>query len=525
MNTELTLFNGGINNLIEPHLIKDNEAQYVADCKIVSGAIETAKEKGIAVSEVYGGQHAIYYKAKDEVVASTEDRFYVEWSGFLYWSNSAGTLKRYDGTDENDIGNHTHPAQSPTVATNGSGFLDGDYVYTITYLHEGLFESAPADSVTISPARQAVKVSFNDTAPATATHRLVYRAGGLNPTFNLVEKVDISDTFYIDNTSDFNISRTELTTTLNEAPPTGLDMLVEVNGTFFGALGDKVYFSKEGQPEYWSNYQYVQFPTTIEGLGVVGGVVIAFTDEEMYMISGTNIANIQRTKLPFEYGCKHKRTVRNIKGVLVWMSAMDEYDVICAYAGADVQILNITNTKMNYVEIGSKTYADFTTETYDNFTYETTNAIVSDRRYYLFLTGRTVVVDFEFEPKTYYLTDNILGAYTRDNQLYVIEGTDVYNYLDAPTANYRNLEFVTREYTDGKITREKTYRKIHIDGEGSWSIDVLVDNVKIHTLSGSDSMWGYLPSGAHGRRISFRVTSSGLVKIRGISYEYELKKV
>ena len=390
MHSETIIFNGGTNNLIEPHLINEGEAQYIADAKMVSGAIETAKEKGVAVSEVYGGVHAIHYKAQDEVVASNEDRFYVEWAGFLYWSNSAGTMKRYNGTDTNDLGGHSEPLQSPTLATSGIGLLDGDYIYAVTYLHEELFESAPCDSVELTVSTNAVSITFNDTAPATATHRMIYRAGGMNPTFNLVAKLEVIEQEYTDNTSDFNISRKELTTALNDAPPSGLDMLVEVNGTLFGAVGSKVYFSKEGQPEYWSNYQYLELPTDVAGLGVVGGVVIAFTDENMYLIGGTNISNITLTKLPFQYGCKHKRTVRNIKGTLVWLSAMDEYDVVCAYSGAAVQILNITNTKMNTVEIGTRTYADFTTETYDNFSYETVNAVVSDRRYYLFLTGRTV---------------------------------------------------------------------------------------------------------------------------------------
>jgi len=75
------------------------------------------------------------------------------------------------------------------------------------------------------------------------------------------------------------------------------------------------------------------------------------------------------------------------------------------------------------------------------------------------------------------------------------------------------------------ITREKVYRKVHVDGDGSWSVEVLVDNVVVHTISYTSGDWSYLPSGIHGKRISFHVLSSGYAKIRGISYQYELKKV
>jgi len=135
------------------------------------------------------------------------------------------------------------------------------------------------------------------------------------------------------------------------------------------------------------------------------------------------------------------------------------------------------------------------------------------------------VVDFEFNIKTYYMTDEILGAYTKENQLYAIEGTTVYDYVDATSANYRDLSFFTKEYTDGMITREKTYRKVHVDGDGSWSVGVLVDNILIYTMAYDEADWVHLPAGIHGKRISFNITSSGHAKIRGISYQYELKKL
>jgi len=526
MFSEEILFNEGINNLHEPYLIPQGASQYCSNAYITSGSLQAAKSPKESTTETYGGVHSFYYKAQDEVVSSNEDRFYVEWSGFLYWSNSAGTLKRYDGTDIVDIGGHIEPETIPTVAESGGGLLSGDYLYCITYIHDDTFESAPSEIATISSvSNKKLKISFRDTAPNTATHRQIYRAGGLNPTFNLIEKVPVSEKTYTDNTSDFRVSREELNTFSNEAPPENLDMLVELHGTLFGAVGDRVYFSRQGQPEYWNGYGFVQLPTEVTGLGVVGSSVIAFTNEDMYMITGTTMNTISKTKLPFKYGCKHKRSVRSVKGRLIWLSEMDEYDVICSYAGGDVEILNKTNIAITGEStiIGELTPDDFTTETYDTIDYQMRASIVSGRKYYLFLAGRTVVVDFEFGVKTYYMAESVDGAYVKDNQLFAIYDSKVYDYFPRSASLYRNMNYISRAMSDGHLTREKTYRKIHVNGTGKWEIKVKIDDKIVYTMGYGQGSWVHLPAGLHGKTISFGVTSDGVAKIKAILYEYSLK--
>ncbi len=524
MNIELLTFNGGINNKISPHLIQPQEAQYCANANISDGSLSSAKMPKENINLVYEGDHAKYYMAQDKVVASNEDRFYVEWAGFLYWSNSAGKLKRYDGTTINDIGGHTSPVTVPTVVPDGIGVLKGDYLYTITYKHDDVFESAPCDVVPITLTDNKALITFADTPPASATHRMIYRSGGFNPTLNLVAKIDIADTTYSDNIEDFNISRREIKTEFNDPPPENLDMFVELKGTLFGALGNRVYFSKQGMPEYWSNYNYVTLPTDVTGLGVVGERVIAFTAENMFAIIGTSIADISLMKLPAQFGCKSKRTVQNIKGTLVWLASSDEYDLLCSYDGAGVNILNRTNLKINSIEIGASIYDDFTTETYDNFNFTTVGSIAIGRKYYLFLAGRTVIVDFEESIKTYYNTESVQGAYEKNNQLIIIKDGKLYNYLP-DFAGFRDLSYQTKEATDGEITRDKAYRKITVNGSGAWGVAVKIDNQTKFEFTNVNGDTIYLPSGIYGKRISFSISSKGYARILGISYEYEPKQI
>lgn len=515
----IPVFNGGINNVIAAHLIQENQGQYIANCNIISGEIEAAKNPKATLSTL-AGQSTVYYKAADEVVSSTEDRFYVEWAGLLYWSNSAGTLKRYDGATVLDIGNHTAPASAPTAATPAAGLLNGTYTYAVTYVHNDLFESPPCAFVTVAPANQNVVLTFTDTAPAGVTKRNIYRVGGLNPTFNLVGSALPADTTFTDNIGDFDVSRKELTSYNYDPAPTNLDMLVEIQGTFFGSVGNKVYFSKEGEPEYWSAYNYVQLPKDVAGMGVFGTSIIAFTDTEMFLISGTNINNISRTKLPFNFGCKNKRTVKNVNGMLVWIASRDNGDVICMYNGSDVQILNRFDKYFNAATVGSMAYDDFVDSTYNDFAYDIKQAIVSDRKYHLFTTGRTVIIDFENDVEITYMTEAVETAYSKGNSLYVgiLENSVINEYEYLPDfSTYRNIAYRTGDISLGDITFLKEFRSINVVGEGSFTVQVVIDSTTTIDLSEAKQM---LPSGTRGHTIGFVIKSTGYAKIKAIRIEF-----
>jgi hypothetical protein len=519
MFQEQKVFNGGINNLTAPHLIQPNQGVYISNTDISNGEIVSARQTVDTLTDVLGDS-AWYYKTADEVVSSVEDRFYVEWAGMLYWSNSAGSIKRYDGTSVLDIGSHTAPATAPTGATSGAGLLEGDYTYTMTYVHDDVFESEPCAFVPLTAVKNQLKLTFTDTPPATATYRNIYRSGGLNPTFNLVSKVSVTATDYTDNISDFNISRKELTTYNNDTVTPNLDMLVMNKGTLFASAGNKVYFSKEGQPEYWNDYNYVVLPKDVAGLGVHGSAIVAFTDDSMFIITGTNINNISIEKLPYSFGCKDKRTVANVDGTLVWVASLDEGDVICAYVGGTVQILNKLDPLINSATVSSLSYDDFETGTYDAYSFTINHAIVSNRKYYLFMNNRTAVVDFTEGVKTYYMSETINSAYSKANSLYVIAGTDVYEYMPS-FSNYRNLVYKTGDLDNGNATRVKNYRYIKINATGAYKVTVIVDG---QTIMSSEQEKDFLPANVYGKLISFVVESTGYAKIKSISYEYELLK-
>ena len=530
MNSELIVFNSGINNTIAGHLIQDSEAQNITNAQVIDGTLVTAREA--TLSDIpYSGDNIFYYKSKDEIVQSNEDRFYVEWAGFLYWSSGQTgdkKLKRYNGTTVSDIGGHTPPDTAPTVAVNGTGLLKGDYSYCYTYLYEDAFESAPSPIVELAGVDNE---TVDITIPAitgTPTHVIVYRAGGINPTFNQVVKLEVATLTYKDNTADMKISRKELNTGTNDAPPEGLDMLMELHGTLYGAVDNRVHFSREGQPEYWSTYNYVELPTKVTGLGTSGNVIIAFTEENMYAITGGNIMDITLTKLPYNFGCKNKRTVKEVKGMLIWVATVDEYDLICGYSGGGVQILNLLNTNItNATMLGREYYDSFTTETYDSFNFDILGAIGIGRKYYLFTNTRTVVVDFEYGMKIYYMEETIYGAFEYHNTLYVVQdigGKKIYEYLKS-FSNYRNLFYFSKDFSNTELTREKEYRKISVNATGKWKISVRVDGSVRFEFDHTNGQTVFLPAGIHGKLITFIITSEGYARLKALEYEYDPIKI
>jgi len=536
MNRESILFNGGINNLIESHLLQDNEAVYAADCYISSGSLISARVPMEDLSTPITGRNAVYFKADDEVVSSEEDRFYVEWAGFLYWSSGQTgdkKLKRYKNGTVHDIGGHVPPDTAPTLAVDGTGLLDGhsgDYSYTYTYVYEEVFETAPAPIATVSSVtNNAVKISGFPTSGLTPapTHIRIYRSGGLNPTFNRVEQIAFGTAEYKDNTSDFRISRKELSTGTNEAPPEGLDMLVESSGTLFGAVGKKVHFSREGQPEFWSAYNYVQLPSECTGLGVMGDTVIAFTEEAMFSIRGRNVYDVTLNKLPFEFGCLNKRTIQNIGNFLIWTTKQDTDDLLCIYDGGSVRVANKTNQTFKTAVIGDFTYDYFEPggETYDSFGFNIMGSSKIGRKYLLFTGGRTVILDVENGLRTTYMRETVLGAFEYHNQLHIIQEDEqgvLKPYIYTPSFSpRRDMSYTTKAYSDGNMTLEKDYRKIHVNAEGKWAVAVHVDYKKVFEFTHENGATIHLPAGTHGKVIELTLSSKEYTIIRAVDYEYE----
>lgn len=333
--------------------------------------------------------------------------------------------------------------------------------------------------------------------------------------------IEGSNLCYYDTIADINVSRIELTTFENYTPPTTLDMLVELKGTFFASSGKRVYFSQTGRPEFWHPLDYIELDKECTGIGKFGDTVIAFTRTSAYTISGNNRDNISLQRMPFNQGCVSKHSVVNIDAYLVWTSL----NGICLFDGAQVQV--ITKKTLAWDEfnrIGNATHGDYdtTSEKWDgglgfNITYATG---YQDKYYGIFNNG-VMILDLSngLKVSSIYAENVVSIALNRDdNFLYITvdngDGTfDVYATLNS--ASKMTATWKTGRLTDGTVNVKKHYRRVIVDGS-PLSVEVFIDGVSKFKVENKSSF--FLPASLIGSDIQFEIST--VEEIRGLKYEY-----
>ena len=516
---DLIDFSGGINTSISPMKIDANEAVVATSCDISTGAIVATVNPFTTTTPA--SQNAVYYSDKDMIVSSAEDRHYVEFAGYLYWTNKAGLMQRYNGTTTNNIGGWTKPTTAPALVANTTyTAMAGSYTYCFTYMHDGAFESPPSLFTQInSISSTGVNLTFSGTPPASATSRVIYRMGGVVPTFRFIAEVPIATLTYSDNIADLNIDPYELVSFDNEPPVSGLDMLIENSGTFFASKGDKVYFSRQGTPEYWNEYNYVDLPSNVTGLGKVGSSIVAFTASEMFMISGYDLNTISVSKLPFQYGCSNKRTVCNIENDLIWTANIAGRVIVCSFNGQTVSIISDKHRQFDqFGYILDSTYDSFTTENYNNFTLVINRAVVFNSECYLMTNIGTYIFDFNtgFRISLFeYVADSMI---VKNTSLIAVKNGYLCD-INTSFLGHKNLIYKTGELTNGSAIARKTYRRVRVRGKGNFTTTVIIDRVSVFT---SSELSFYIQAESVGTSIQFMFKSDGYAEISGVSYEYEV---
>lgn len=403
MIKQLITFSGGLSTKIAPNLIATNEAVECNNVDIEEGTLKPVKDS-VYLEDVTGGHNHFIDGGYIANTDASDDRFYVEFANSLYWSDASfgsyGVMK-YDGTA---TGINAAPPVSPNqiaVATIAGGSLEigVTYTYCYTFVDATFLEGTPTvfDSATTSSGQQKIQVTINPTnTPADVTQVRVYRTGGDNPTFNLIGEIDIETTpvypkTFDDDIRDIDVTRIELTSFVDTPAPVNLDMLIENNGTFWGATGDRVYFSRIGSPYFWGELDYIRLDSNCTGLGKIGDSIIAFTASDMYKIDGWNRDNVFRRKLEYNQGCKNKRTVTNVNNYLFWVSD----NGICLYDGTSVVVVTRNILSWNeFARVGNQTWGDFVDERYNSgLGFEITYAKSYQDKYYGVYADGIVVVD------------------------------------------------------------------------------------------------------------------------------------
>lgn len=369
--------------------------------------------------------------------------------------------------------------------------LEGDYQYVYTYYNSNKgTESAPSPITELLEVAGEVQLTgmVASTDPQVDEKR-IYRVGGYNTTFTMVTTIPNAETEYLDKLSDADIDGRLLTSTLNTPAPDELNYLTEANAMLFGAEGSKLRFTPVGYPEYWPEVYYIDFYTDITGIASTGSGLLVFTYYKTYIVYGTGPTLLSQQLLDGEQGCVSNASVQQLGSAAIWLST----DGLCVSNGSPAKV--ITQSMLGRV------------------TMDVADSVVHDQVYYLLdKSGNMLAHDYRFKPIYKRLELGVTSLAKGSDILYgVADG--VLNKLFAGS-DYEELAYTSPDFVEGRISEDKTYKKVYVYSKGDIIINIFINNslVATKTLSGEDKHEIQVPQDRQrGNYISFEFKGKGEV--------------
>lgn len=488
---QLNLFNGGLSTRFASHLIQQTEAIEYDNIDTQYGALVPMNgntDMNISVTKSI-------YNFKNNWISANEDRTYVEFQSKLYYSNGIGKPQRtMDGVTWHNVG-IDKPTSIVVTSNSTPSTMTGTYQYCYTYYNSlEDIESVPS---TYSTELVTTLTSFNISVVASTDTQVdkirIYRLGGDNITMSKVVELSNTSTTYVDSIGDAFISGEVLDSYTNNPAPSGLKYLTESNTMFFGAIGDKLYYSDIAYVNYWNPFYFIDFDDTITGIGNVQNGLLVFTKFKTYIIVGNGPTTLSKYLLSTNQGCVAHSSIQYVKNTLIWVST----DGICASTGGDLEVISKNNLgKLSMAPICS---------------------IVYDEVYYVSTQSYTLLVDFRFGLSFGKLTNSIDSLTIYNDTLYGAINSKLYSI--GTSTQKLSMHYLSPLFSDGSISLLKNYKSIYVHSTGNINFKVYIDG---ELLSNKDLESGveevkilqHLRTGYH---IQFEVTGTGSI------YEIEYK--
>lgn len=387
------------------------------------------------------------------------------------------------------------------------GNVDGKPVeYAITHVRSiDNVESVPL-LVNAKPVVENGQVHFTDlpvsVEPQVDTKR-IYRLGGVLTAYTLIAEIPNEQTDYTDNIAALNAIGTLLTSQDHFPPPMNLKYIIEANAMLFGALNDRLYFTSIGEPDYWPQTYYLDFPKRITGLVEVPTGVLVFTQRETWLVTGTGPLSLAQQRISGSLGCVNHDTIAAVSGAAYWLSN----DGICVSDGGSIVV-------WSREKVLGEEFVD------------SVNAVVHDEQYYLACKGtltddensllwivdpkRNVLKNANWRIQSLFLSNNIIYGFD-NGTLHELGGRDDVSL---------SFGFWSANFIGAGFTVPKVYKNFYVKSKGTVNVAIVIDGVQAQyiTLATDDNHQIKIPSDRT-RGFSVFFVLSGTGQVFEISWE------
>ena len=464
---QLTKFDGGLSLRLEPHLIKQNEALVYTNIDNDTGILKPIKEKKEIDNTIFAAvrtnPYAYFFEAEGVWVFSPTSDFvdWVEWQDRLYFTDGTNPVQvRKNGTTKT-IGIEEPPRVDITFSPVGDAathvYQYGTTYYSTTSGAESSIKLTPEVTIA-SPSDAAVTIRAYTTTQNSVDRIRLYRIGGTTTKFTLVTTLfnptnvtsvtysdSKADSFLLDITYDGDLSTPFQTN--------GMRYLTEYNATFYGAIRDKLYFSRVGRPFVWRTLDFLTLPKLITGIGQTSSGLLVFTLTATYLVTGSNLSSgntLQLNILSADLGCTSQRSVQSYGPSCIWVNHFG----ICVSNGSDIKVV----TKD---QLGTKQFEAKISTVYDN-------------EYYLHqVDGSTFIVDFDRSIGKYE-NHTIETLFRQRNKLLAYNDSLFYELYQGEA--FTRFKYLSPKLSLGVLTTRKTYKTVYVASKGMVRVKILVDD-------------------------------------------------
>lgn len=395
--SERLLFDGGKNNKYERSLIEENESPDCANVIFGNGAVETrggsSKVNTVAVgSFVCDG----LYTRRDQTTAETMCAFFngtmytlgtttfttvpsaqsvftggqrvaaAMYQNYLFAGNGGSIPYKWDGSNFTRHGVY-EPTTTMSVASNGTGNLQGTYSWLTTYVNSAAAEGniSPAVTFTVTSTGGQVNLTSIPVAPQSfgVAARRIYR---LNPGDTVYKRVteiaDNTTTTFTDNVASSAVGVTAPTD--NGVPPRYGAILYHQNRLFVNDPTNPNYvrYTPVDEPFTFAELDLFKVGDAtsdlVKGFEVYENNVLVLCENSEYLINmpDANDANWTLSRVRSAYGSKSPFGTARYKD-LVMFPAMQNTKFV-GFAADAGQTLDPTATNLSVSIAGSDLQSD-----------------------------------------------------------------------------------------------------------------------------------------------------------------------